>query len=228
MIANRAISVVPQSVAKQWLTGGRVRHFACCAVDARPRRTLARRAHAVAPVKLRVRTARALLRITRMRRSERIQVDIPVVWTRAGRGLSCVARDLNMHGLFLCTDGFIEPGSLMHLRVALRERTIDLFAPRASSVSRAPATASAPRSSSSTTTAARSGSRIISRSCRRTGACRFPSGHASPPIADSRRPRAPMAHARFARRHQAFGVFRRSLAPIAASPAANASSNAVR
>ena len=63
-----------------------------------------------------------------MRRSERIQVDIPVVWTRAGRGLSCVARDLNMHGLFLCTDELIEPGSLMHLRVALPERTIDLFA----------------------------------------------------------------------------------------------------
>lgn len=63
-----------------------------------------------------------------MRRSERIVVDIPVVWTRAGRALSCVARDLNMHGLFVCTDELVEPGSLMHLRVALPERTIDLFA----------------------------------------------------------------------------------------------------
>lgn len=64
----------------------------------------------------------------RMRRSERISVDIPVVWTRAGRCVPCVARDLNMHGLFLFTDEIVEPGSLMHLRVALPERTIDLFA----------------------------------------------------------------------------------------------------
>ena len=66
--------------------------------------------------------------MARMRRSERIVVDIPVVWTRAGRALSCVARDLNMHGLFLCTDELVEPGSLMHLRVGLPDRTIDLFA----------------------------------------------------------------------------------------------------
>ena len=63
-----------------------------------------------------------------MRRSERIHVDIPVVWTRAGRAVPCMARDLNMHGLFLCTDEIVEPGSLMHLRVALPDRTIDLFA----------------------------------------------------------------------------------------------------
>jgi hypothetical protein len=65
--------------------------------------------------------------VARMRRSERIPVEIPVVWSRGGRAVSCLARDLNLHGLFLCTDEIVEPGSLMHLRVALPERTIEMF-----------------------------------------------------------------------------------------------------
>jgi hypothetical protein len=62
-----------------------------------------------------------------MRRSERLLVTLPVVWNRAGRAVSCVARDFNLHGLFVATDEIIEPSSLMHLRVALPERTIEMF-----------------------------------------------------------------------------------------------------
>jgi hypothetical protein len=62
-----------------------------------------------------------------MRRSERFPVEIPVVWSRGGRAVSCLARDLNLHGLFINTDEIVEPGSLMHLRVALPERTIEMF-----------------------------------------------------------------------------------------------------
>jgi hypothetical protein len=71
--------------------------------------------------------ARCLLAIGRMRRSERMLVTLPVVWNRGGRAVSCVARDLNLHGLFVATNEIIEPNSLMHLRVALPERPIELF-----------------------------------------------------------------------------------------------------
>jgi hypothetical protein len=41
--------------------------------------------------------------------------------------VSAVGRDINLHGLFLCTDEIVEPGSLMRLSVTLPERTIELF-----------------------------------------------------------------------------------------------------
>jgi hypothetical protein len=62
-----------------------------------------------------------------MRRSERLLVTLPVVWNRGGRAVSCLARDFNLHGLFVATEEVIEPGSLMHVRVALPERTIEMF-----------------------------------------------------------------------------------------------------
>jgi hypothetical protein len=62
-----------------------------------------------------------------MRRSERLQVDIPVIWTRGERGISCIARDMNLHGFFLSTEETIAPGSLMQLNVALPDKTIALF-----------------------------------------------------------------------------------------------------
>jgi hypothetical protein len=62
-----------------------------------------------------------------MRRSERVAVEIPVVWNRAGRAIHCSASDLNAHGMFLRTDEIIEPGSLMHVKVGLPERDIELF-----------------------------------------------------------------------------------------------------
>jgi hypothetical protein len=62
-----------------------------------------------------------------MRRSPRIEVNLPVVWSRGGRAISCLARDLSLHGLFVATDEIIEPSSLMQLRVALPERTIEMF-----------------------------------------------------------------------------------------------------
>lgn len=62
-----------------------------------------------------------------MRRSERVQVNIPVVWIRGGRGVSCVARDMNIHGFFLATDETTVPGSLMQLNITLPQKTISLF-----------------------------------------------------------------------------------------------------
>jgi PilZ domain-containing protein len=62
-----------------------------------------------------------------MRRSERFPVNLPVVWSRGGRAISCVARDLNLHGAFICTDEIIEHGSLMQVRFQLPERTIEMF-----------------------------------------------------------------------------------------------------
>jgi hypothetical protein len=62
-----------------------------------------------------------------MRRTERIPVDIPVVWTRAGRAISLKAVDINAHGMFLRTEQVVEPESLMHLRVHVRERPLEMF-----------------------------------------------------------------------------------------------------
>ena len=62
-----------------------------------------------------------------MRRSERITVELSVVWLRGERSVLCAATDMNIHGFFLSTDEDIQPGSLMHLHVALPERNITLF-----------------------------------------------------------------------------------------------------
>jgi hypothetical protein len=54
-------------------------------------------------------------------------VSLPIVWVRAGRLIKAVGRDVNMHGLFICTQESVEPGSLMLIGVTLPERTVDLF-----------------------------------------------------------------------------------------------------
>lgn len=62
-----------------------------------------------------------------MRRSERLATNLPVVWIRGTRLVRAVGRDVNLHGLFLCTDETTEPGSLMRLHVTLPDLTIELF-----------------------------------------------------------------------------------------------------
>jgi len=62
-----------------------------------------------------------------MRRSERFAVELPITWVRSGRIIKAVGRDINLHGLFMCTDESIDPGSLMLLSIALPEHTINLF-----------------------------------------------------------------------------------------------------
>ncbi len=62
-----------------------------------------------------------------MRRTERIAVDLPVVWTRGGRTLECRASDINAHGMFICTNEVVEVGSLMHVVVRLHDHTVDMY-----------------------------------------------------------------------------------------------------
>ena len=62
-----------------------------------------------------------------MRRTERLPVELSVTWTRAGREIACSAVDLNAHGLFVRTEEIVEPGSLMHLRIKLPERVVEMF-----------------------------------------------------------------------------------------------------
>lgn len=62
-----------------------------------------------------------------MRRTERIPVELAVTWNRAGRVVSCVALDVNAHGMFVRTDEVVEPESLMHLRVKLPDRELEMF-----------------------------------------------------------------------------------------------------
>jgi hypothetical protein len=62
-----------------------------------------------------------------MRRTERLPVELPVTWTRAGREIACSAVDLNAHGLFVRTEEIVEPESLMHLRIKLPQRTVEMF-----------------------------------------------------------------------------------------------------
>jgi hypothetical protein len=71
--------------------------------------------------------ARRLLDVRRMRRTERIAVDLAVTWTRGGRTLECRANDVNAHGMFIRTSELVEPGSLMHLAVTLPDHTIDMY-----------------------------------------------------------------------------------------------------
>jgi hypothetical protein len=62
-----------------------------------------------------------------MRRTERLPVELTVTWNRAGRDYPCSAADVNAHGLFVRTDHIVEPGSLMHLRVQLPDRVLEMF-----------------------------------------------------------------------------------------------------
>lgn len=62
-----------------------------------------------------------------MRRTERLPVELSVIWNRGGRDLQCTAADINAHGLFVRTDQIVEPESLMHLRVQLPDRVVEMF-----------------------------------------------------------------------------------------------------
>jgi hypothetical protein len=62
-----------------------------------------------------------------MRRTERLPVELNVLWNRAGRELPCTAVDINAHGLFLRTDEVVEPESLIHLKVTLADRVLEMF-----------------------------------------------------------------------------------------------------
>jgi|SRR3954466_12606322 hypothetical protein len=62
-----------------------------------------------------------------MRRTERFAVELPVIWNRAGRAIDCTAIDVNAHGIFVRTDEVVEHDSLMHLRLQLPERALEMF-----------------------------------------------------------------------------------------------------
>lgn len=62
-----------------------------------------------------------------MRRTERLPVELSVAWSRAGREIACSAVDANAHGLFIRTDEQVEPESLMHLKITLPERVLEMF-----------------------------------------------------------------------------------------------------
>lgn len=62
-----------------------------------------------------------------MRRTERLAVELSITWNRAGREIPCSAVDINAHGLFVRTDEIVEPESLMHLRVQLPDRLLEMF-----------------------------------------------------------------------------------------------------
>lgn len=71
--------------------------------------------------------APALLKVRRMRRTERFPVELSVTWTRAGRAIDCRAVDVSAHGMFLRTDEVIERGSLLHLEIKLADRVLEMF-----------------------------------------------------------------------------------------------------
>jgi hypothetical protein len=62
-----------------------------------------------------------------MRRTERLPVELSVIWSRAGRDIPCNAVDVNAHGLFIRTEELVEPESLMHLKVRLPDRVLEMF-----------------------------------------------------------------------------------------------------
>jgi len=61
------------------------------------------------------------------RRSDRINVALPVRWIRGKRVVELTANDMNLHGMFLRTDEETMPGALMKLEVELPGGTIALF-----------------------------------------------------------------------------------------------------
>lgn len=62
-----------------------------------------------------------------MRRTERVNVELRVVWNRAGRRLECSALDINAHGMFISTDQIVEHESLMHVSVQLPDHDLPMF-----------------------------------------------------------------------------------------------------
>ena len=62
-----------------------------------------------------------------MRRTERLPVELTVTWTRAGRAIACSAVDVSAHGLFVRTEEIVERDTLMHLRVELPARVVEMF-----------------------------------------------------------------------------------------------------
>ena len=63
------------------------------------------------------------------RRSERIQVQLPVVWVRRGRRDELQTADISHEGMFLKSDEQLDPGQLMHLEVNLpNEKPLLIFA----------------------------------------------------------------------------------------------------
>jgi PilZ domain len=62
-----------------------------------------------------------------MRRTERVNVELSVVWHRAGRRLDCRVLDINAHGMFISTDQIIEHESLMHVCIKLPEHELPMF-----------------------------------------------------------------------------------------------------
>ena len=62
-----------------------------------------------------------------MRRTERVAVELSVMWQRGGQTTPCTALDINAHGMFLSTDHLVEHGALMRIDVQLPERTVSMF-----------------------------------------------------------------------------------------------------
>jgi hypothetical protein len=62
-----------------------------------------------------------------MRRTERLPVELSITWCRAGREIACLAVDVNAHGLFIRTDELVEPESLMHLKIDVPGRVLEMF-----------------------------------------------------------------------------------------------------
>ncbi len=55
------------------------------------------------------------------RRSERISVELPVVWHRGDFRVDLTALDVNLHGMFLRTSATVPVGSLLQLSILLPE-----------------------------------------------------------------------------------------------------------
>ena len=62
-----------------------------------------------------------------MRRTERVSVQLKVIWNRAGRPREGLARDSNAHGMFLSTEQIVEHEALMHIDVELPDRKLSMF-----------------------------------------------------------------------------------------------------
>jgi hypothetical protein len=62
------------------------------------------------------------------RRSARVSVSLTVRWMRRSGVAVLQAKDISLHGMFLCTHEVTQPGSLMHLEVVLPNRcTLRMF-----------------------------------------------------------------------------------------------------
>jgi hypothetical protein len=62
-----------------------------------------------------------------MRRTERVAVELPVIWRRAGHEVPCTALDINEHGMFVGTDVVVEHGALMRIVIRLPDGDLEMF-----------------------------------------------------------------------------------------------------